>query len=113
MEEYINISKAAKRIGVSKETLRRWDKSGKFNSIRHPINNYRVYKTEQVESLVKEIQFEYTTETVSITKHIEPYFQTNRGKFYDLDAVSFLKTIENETVDLIIADPPYNIKKAE
>lgn len=113
MEEYINISKAAKRIGVSKETLRRWDKSGKFNSIRHPINNYRVYKTEQIESLVKEIQFEYTTETVNIIKHIEPYFQTNRGKFYDLDAVSFLKTIENETVDLIIADPPYNIKKAE
>ena len=95
MDEYITIAEAAKKIGVSKETLRRWDKSGKFNSIRHPINNYRVYKTEFVNSLVNEIQFEYNTEQVKTSKYIEPYFQTNYGKLYNLDAPSFLKTIES------------------
>jgi DNA (cytosine-5)-methyltransferase 1 len=29
---------------VSKDTLRRWDKSGKLVPLRHPINDYRVYK---------------------------------------------------------------------
>ena len=38
------LAATAKLIGVSTETLRRWDKSGKFESIRHNINNYRVYQ---------------------------------------------------------------------
>ena len=42
MEKYLSISKAAEILGVSSETLRRWDNSGKFVSLRHPINNYRV-----------------------------------------------------------------------
>lgn len=113
MDEFITIAEAARRIGVSKETLRRWDKSGKFKSMRHPINNYRVYKTEDVDILIKEIKFEYypTVKKPEIT--FEPYFKTRFGKLYNLDAVLFLKSLESETIDLIIADPPYNIKKAE
>jgi site-specific DNA-methyltransferase (adenine-specific) len=30
-----------------------------------------------------------------------------------MDALQFLKSIDNESVDLVFADPPYNIKKAE
>lgn len=44
---------------------------------------------------------------------IIPYFGTNLGSLYHVDAIKFLKSIEKETVDLIFADPPYNIKKAE
>ena len=113
MEDYINIKEAAKKMGVSKETLRRWDKAGKFQSIRHPINNYRVYRTEQIISFVSEIDVQYKTEPVKAMDHIKPYFESNYGKLYNLDVVSFFKTINDETVDLIIADPPYNIKKAE
>lgn len=47
MDNYVTIGEAAKLIGVSPETLRRWDKSGKIKSIRHPINNYTLMITEK------------------------------------------------------------------
>ncbi len=114
MEKYIKVSQAAKLIGVSAETLRRWDKLGKFESIRHPINNYRVYPERNVLSLVEELQLEIQYFTHRLLKvEIEPIFQTKFGKLYQIDAIKFLKTLPNESVDLIFADPPYNIKKAE
>lgn len=44
MKEFFPLSEVADILSVSKETLRRWDKSGKLESVRHPINNYRVYR---------------------------------------------------------------------
>jgi site-specific DNA-methyltransferase (adenine-specific) len=58
MEKYLSVSQAAEILNVSSETLRRWDKNGKFISSRHPINNYRVYSEEQVINLVEEMQLE-------------------------------------------------------
>ena len=114
MENYINVGEAAKLIGVSSETLRRWDKSGKFESVRHPINNYRVYPERNVLSLVEELQLELKYSSPKLLSvEIEPFFQTEYGKLYQYDAIGFLKTLDSESVDLIFADPPYNIKKAE
>ena len=48
MKEFIPLSEVADILSVSKETLRRWDKSGKLESIRHPINNYRVYHSHDL-----------------------------------------------------------------
>ncbi|WP_440683226.1 DNA (cytosine-5-)-methyltransferase [Cysteiniphilum halobium] len=48
MKEYYSLSEISDILSVSKETLRRWDKSGKLTSIRHPINNYRVYHQSQI-----------------------------------------------------------------
>ncbi len=114
MEKYLSISQAADILNVSTETLRRWDNSGKFKSSRHPINNYRVYSDEQVNNLVEELQLEiqYRSKT-QISEVIEPYFETNLGKLYHYDAIKFLKQLDPSSVDLIFADPPYNIKKAE
>ncbi len=114
MENYINVGEAAKLIGISSETLRRWDKSGKFESVRHPINNYRVYPESNVLSLVEKLQLELKYSSPKILPlEIEPFFRTNYGKLYQYDAIKFLKTLDSESVDLIFADPPYNIKKAE
>jgi DNA (cytosine-5)-methyltransferase 1 len=44
MEKYLSVSEVANMLSVSKDTLRRWDKSGKLVPKRHPINDYRVYK---------------------------------------------------------------------
>lgn len=35
-------------MGKSKETLRRWDNSGKLTAVREPMSNYRVYRKEQL-----------------------------------------------------------------
>ena len=60
MEKLITIIQAAEKIGVSPETLRRWDKTGKFKSQRHPINNYRVIHIDQVSQFIQEIESEYS-----------------------------------------------------
>lgn len=112
MEKMYSVSEAAEIIGVSSETLRRWDRTGKFPSTRHPINNYRVYPSSKVNLLVKELQLEFHSEKKS-AKLPTPFFKTNYGSLYNLDAIQFLKTLDSESVDLIFADPPYNIKKAE
>lgn len=41
------------------------------------------------------------------------YYKHPHGEIFRGDAIAWLKTLESETVDLIFADPPYNIKKAE
>jgi len=114
MENYLNISQAAKMLGVSAETLRRWDKAGKFPSQRHPINNYRIYKEDQVKFVVKEMEQAYLTDYInSLQYQIDPFFETSLGTLYNEDAIKFFKSLETSSVQLIFADPPYNIKKAE
>lgn len=112
MKKIYSIQEAAEIIGVNKETLRRWDKSGKFPSLRNPINNYRVYSEEQVNSLLADLKLEYATKIKEPLLQ-NPFFTTRLGKLYNLDALKFLKSLESESVDLIFADPPYNIKKAQ
>lgn len=114
MENYFTISQAARKIGVNPETLRRWDKTGKFSTQRHPINNYRIYSDEQIELLTEEFEQLYLTDFAnSLDSAIEPFWQTAKGKLYNEDVITFLKTIKTSSVQLIFADPPYNIKKAE
>lgn len=114
MKKYLSVSQAAEMLGVSSETLRRWDKNGKFKSSRHPINNYRVYSEEQVIHLVQELQSELQYRSkLQTAKLVKPYFETGIGRLYNYDAVNYLKQLETNSVDLIFADPPYNIKKAE
>ncbi len=55
-KQYLTIKEAAEFLGVAPLTLRNWDKSGKFPAGRHPISNYRIYKLEKLETLLKEIE---------------------------------------------------------
>lgn len=50
---YYSLSEAAKVLGKSKETLRRWDRDGTLNAVREPVSNYRVYRKEDINSLIK------------------------------------------------------------
>jgi site-specific DNA-methyltransferase (adenine-specific) len=52
----INVKRAAEILGVNPETLRRWDRKGKFKTKRHPINGYRLYNLSDVTTLQAKIQ---------------------------------------------------------
>lgn len=41
------------------------------------------------------------------------HYEHKNGKLFLGDSIKWLKTLDSESVDLIFADPPYNIKKAE
>ncbi len=40
-------------------------------------------------------------------------YRNSNGSLYQGDSIDWLKTLDSESVDLIFADPPYNINKAE
>jgi len=54
--KFISIKKAAEVLGVTPLTLRNWDKKGKFKAMRHPINNYRVYRATDLDKLLADIE---------------------------------------------------------
>lgn len=52
-KKYYTIKQAAKILGVTPLTLRNWDRRGKLKAYRHPVNNYRVYKQQQLELFLR------------------------------------------------------------
>ncbi|MCK4594715.1 site-specific DNA-methyltransferase [bacterium] len=44
---------------------------------------------------------------------VQLHHESKNGKLYLGDSIHWLKTVEAKSVDLVFADPPYNIKKAE
>jgi len=55
-KQYLTVNEVAKILGVSSLTIRNWDQKGRLLAYRNPLNNYRLYKTEDVEELLKEIE---------------------------------------------------------
>ena len=54
--KYLSIKQAAGKIGVTPLTLRNWDKKGTLTSYRNPVNNYRVYRADQIEMFLRRIE---------------------------------------------------------
>src|SRR5690606_18084574 len=61
MKDVYTLAEVADLLGKSKETLRRWDKSGKLSAVREPMSNYRVYKKEQL-VIFEELDFLFRKE---------------------------------------------------
>ena len=54
--KYLSIKEASRIIGVTPLTLRNWDKKGMLTSYRNPVNNYRVYRQDQLELFLRKIE---------------------------------------------------------
>ncbi len=52
---FLTIKAAADVLGVTEQTLRRWDKAGKLRAKRHPMNGYRLYRRDVIVKLRREI----------------------------------------------------------
>ena len=59
LSKYLTVTAAAAFLGVSPSTLRNWDRQGKLRARRHPINQYRLYRRDELSNLLKELQPEY------------------------------------------------------
>lgn len=55
-KKYLSIKETAKILGVTPLTLRNWDRKGKLKAYRNPINNYRLYKKEDIELFLRKIE---------------------------------------------------------
>lgn len=67
----ISISEAAKILGVSIDTLRRWDKAGQLLSIRSGIRGHRFYNKSEVEQFTQD-QYSIAKKWVELTQGVEP-----------------------------------------
>ena len=53
LSDYLRISEAAEYLGVSPNTLRNWVNAGKIIAVRHPVNDYRLFKREDLDALMR------------------------------------------------------------
>lgn len=56
LDEFLTVKEAAESLGVSPNTIRNWDRDGKIPVYRHPISQYRLFKCEDLESLLVQIE---------------------------------------------------------
>ena len=54
--EFVTVKDAAHRLGVAPNTIRAWGAAGKLPEYRHPMNNYRLYKQSDLESVVEQLE---------------------------------------------------------
>jgi len=93
----LTISQASEIIGISIQTLRRWDDSGKLPSIRKKATGHRYYKKDDIENYIKnnlKDLFKLAKHWVSDDTGLEPH-----SDFYCQDSSVFqarLIKLENE-----------------
>lgn len=47
-KDMITVKELAKELDVDPDTVRHWTKQKKIRFYRHPVNNYRLFKLEEV-----------------------------------------------------------------
>ncbi len=55
LSDYMRVAEAADYLGVSPNTLRNWVNAGKIAAVRHPLNDYRLFKKEDLDALLKKV----------------------------------------------------------
>lgn len=55
LSDYMRVAEAADYLGVSPNTLRNWVNAGKIAAVRHPVNDYRLFKKEDLDSVLKKV----------------------------------------------------------
>lgn len=60
---------------------------------------------------VKEISQMLKKQDKLVEKIKNPYYENDNGKLYNDDCIKVLRNIPDETVDMVFADPPFNLGK--
>ena len=55
-EGFVTVTQAAKLLDVAPNTVRAWGAAGKITEYRHPANNYRLYRQDELEELLDAIR---------------------------------------------------------
>lgn len=71
LSEFLTVGQAADYLGVSKDTLRRWDRSGKLVARRHPLTEFRLYLKSDLDSVLAGVTRSKPARGTAIKKHDE------------------------------------------
>lgn len=75
VNEYIYITEASKLLGVTLKTLKKWGDSKKIPVYYNPINSYRMYKREELEEFLNEIN---KTDFIRLKRRLEKRYLSPR-----------------------------------
>ena len=56
LKDFLRISEAAEYLGVSPNTLRNWESAGKIVAHRHPMNDYRLFRREDLDATLRKVE---------------------------------------------------------
>ena len=56
LKDFLRISEAAEYLGVSPNTLRNWESAGKIVATRHPVNDYRLFRREDLDAMLRKVE---------------------------------------------------------
>ena len=56
LRDYLRISEAAEYLGVASNTLRNWERAGKILAHRHPVNRYRLFRQQDLDSILSQVE---------------------------------------------------------
>ncbi|RXT08861.1 site-specific DNA-methyltransferase [Ammoniphilus sp. CFH 90114] len=65
-------------------------------------------KYEEIAQLINEVN---NNNQLNDNVEMEPNFYTDLGQLYQTDCLRLIESLPNESVDLIFADPPFNLNK--
>lgn len=54
-DDYLQVTEAARFLGISANTIRNWGRNGTLSEYRHPVNNYRLFKRRELEQIRKKL----------------------------------------------------------
>jgi site-specific DNA-methyltransferase (adenine-specific) len=78
------------------------------------ISSNKVLSTMQLSLEVEaEIQKVKKQELEPLVQGFQLQYSHSHGQLYQGDSIDWLKSLRTESIDLVFADPPYNIKKAD
>lgn len=55
LADFVTVTAAAERLGVSPLTIRRWCDAGKLEHTRHPINGYRLFDPADLDKFLRRV----------------------------------------------------------
>lgn len=67
MDGFVTVNEAAEKIGVSEDTIRRWEKKGLIKGIRSK-NNYRLFNIAEIERIHNKLFNNYASNNFTILK---------------------------------------------
>ncbi|MCA9179574.1 MAG: helix-turn-helix domain-containing protein [Planctomycetales bacterium] len=54
--QMLTVKEAAELLGVAANTIRNWERAGIIPAYRHPHNNYRLFRREDLEQVLHQVE---------------------------------------------------------
>jgi len=80
-------------------------------SLHRVPHEYEIAYFENIKKIASLLEQSHSSKEHKVFIEKEPYFQTKYGRLYNGDALELFKTVPDNSIDTIFADPPFNLSK--